>query len=49
MLKGSVGVIHLELDFEPALAKSEQCSTVLVKNQQDLEKKDLALVPSEMY
>lgn len=37
-LKGSVGLIHLELDFEPIFSKSELCSHLLVKNQQDSEK-----------
>jgi hypothetical protein len=39
VLKGSVGVIHLEIDLEPGFKKSDLCSTLLVKNQQDSEKK----------
>lgn len=38
-LKGSVGIVHLELDFEPLYSKSELLSALLVKNQQDSEKK----------
>lgn len=39
VLKGSVGVINLELDLEPGFSKSELCSSLLVKNQQETEKK----------
>ena len=39
VLKGSVGIIHLEIDLEPGFSKSECCSKLLVKNQQDSEKK----------
>ena len=39
VLKGSVGIVHLEIDFEPGFKKSELCSQLLVKNQQDSEKK----------
>lgn len=39
LLKGSVGVINLELDFEPGFTKSELCSKLIVQNQQDSEKK----------
>ena len=40
VLKGSVGVVHLEVDLEPGFTKSELCSKLLVKNQQDSEKKE---------
>ena len=39
LLKGSIGIIHLELDFEPVFAKSDLLSALLVKNQQDTESK----------
>jgi centrosomal protein CEP76 len=39
LLKGSIGIIHLELDFEPTFAKSDLLSALLVKNQQDTEAK----------
>lgn len=39
LLKGSVGIVHLELDLEPSFSRSELCSELLVKNQQDTEKK----------
>jgi hypothetical protein len=39
ILKGSVGVIQLEIDMEPGFKKSDLCSTLMVKNQQVSEKK----------
>ena len=39
LLKGSVGIIHLELDFEPTFPKADLLSALLIKNQQDTESK----------
>ena len=39
LLKGTVGIVSLELDFGPGFTKSELCSKMSIKNQQESEKK----------